>query len=283
MVWLSASMAPAQDKVFGWRPANLESLQLNPAQTHSGRVYHPSPDGGDIHVGIEAQQPVTVAMAYEDDWKNATQHPERMYALDFRCVRQHVVNTLYECHMPSARPMILLVRDERAREGAILSGVGAVLGRGVDPKILASPNVVSIQYHRWACVENCREPEFQWIVLAKEKYKVTTIPKIYNLLTPERDGQQLSIRIKGGQPMTVAVLPTSVADQLYENPGSLNSALSKTTCKQRGVEKLSFECTFNLADGPQAIVVVPDQQNPPRKKAEIELQTVKCVANCDLM
>jgi hypothetical protein len=280
---LSIASAGAQEKAFDWRPANLESVRLAAGDTFSGRVYRPAPDGGNIHVGIEARQPVTVAMTWADDWNRATQDPERMYELDFLCVREHVVNTIYECHLPSARPMILLVRDERKSHEAIVTGVGAVLGRGVDPRIFATPNGATIQYYSWACVENCREPEFQWTVLAREKYKVTTAPKVYNLLTPERDGQQLSIRIKASQPMTIAVLPMSVADGMYENGESLNSALSKTACKQRGIEKLSFECTFNLADGPQAIVVAPDEKNPPHKKAEIELQTVKCVANCDLM
>ena len=278
------STATAQDKTFDWRPANLETLRLDPAETFGGRVYHPGADGGNIHVGIEARQPVTVALTWEDDWNNAAHHPERLYELDFRCVREHVVNTMYECHLPSARPMILLIRDERkGTGGAILSGVGAVIGHGVNPRIFAAPNGVSVQYYKWACIENCREAQFQWTVLAKEKYKTSTNPKIYNLLTPERDGQQLSIRIKASQPMTVAVLPSTVADELFEHPGSLNSLMSKTSCKQRGIEKLTFECSFNYADGPQAVVVMPDGNNPPSKKTEIELQTVKCVANCDLM
>ena len=239
IAFLSMATAAAQDKTFDWRPANLESLRLTSAETFSGRVYRPGADGGNIHVIIEARQPVTVAMAWADEWDSAKQHPERMYELEFLCVREHVVNTLYECHLPSARPMILLVRDERKSNQAVLTGIGAVLGRGVDPRILATPNGVTIQYYRWACVQNCREPEFQWTILAKEKYKVTTVPKIYSLLTPERDGQQLSIRLKASQPMTIAVLPASVADQLSDSVESLNSALSQTACKQRGIEKLS--------------------------------------------
>jgi predicted metal-binding protein len=46
---------------------------------------------------------------------------------------------------------------------------------------------------------------------------------------------------------------------------------------------LKFERAFNAADGPQTVVVVPELSAavPAHKKAEIELQTVKCVANCD--
>ena len=113
IAWISIVTAFAQDKSFDWRPANLESLRLVSGETYAGRTYRPGSDGGAIHVVIGARQPVTVAMTWEDDWNNATKHPERMYELDFLCVREHVVNTLYECHLPSARPMILLVRDER--------------------------------------------------------------------------------------------------------------------------------------------------------------------------
>jgi hypothetical protein len=43
---------------------------------------------------------------------------------------------------------------------------------------------------------------------------------------------------------------------------------------------MNFDCQFNLSDGPQSLIAVPDSPNPGHKKAEIELQTVKCVANC---
>jgi hypothetical protein len=44
---------------------------------------------------------------------------------------------------------------------------------------------------------------------------------------------------------------------------------------------LTFQCTFNAADGPQALVVRPESlEKIPHKKAEIEMLAVKCVANC---
>jgi hypothetical protein len=36
-------------------------------------------------------------------------------------------------------------------------------------------------------------------------------------------------------------------------------------------------------DGRQSLLVVPDEGKIPHKKAEIELQTVRCSANCDLL
>jgi hypothetical protein len=82
--------------------------------------------------------------------------------------------------------------------------------------------------------------------------------------------------------MTIAVLPSKAADQVYDNPSTLRSELDNTSCKQRGVQSMTFDCSFNVADGPQSIIIMPDAGASSRKKAEIELQTVKCIANCDV-
>jgi hypothetical protein len=81
--------------------------------------------------------------------------------------------------------------------------------------------------------------------------------------------------------MAVAMLPSQVADQLHAQPDALESALQKNSCQQRGVQNLQFQCTFNSQDGPQSLIVVPEiTSNVPHKRAEIEMQAVKCVANC---
>jgi hypothetical protein len=50
------------------------------------------------------------------------------------------------------------------------------------------------------------------------------------------------------------------------------------------VQSLSFDCQVNLADGRQSLVVVPEGQGKvPHKKAEIEMQSQQCSANCDLL
>ena len=282
LVCVFAGLAAAQDRQFGWVRANAEYVQLDPADAHSGRVYRPSAEGGNIHVGIEATRPLTVAMAWADDWNYAQQHPEAMANVEFRCLREHVTSTVYECHLPGGRPMVLLTRDERTSNHALIRGIDAVIGHGGTHGFI-SPNEVHIQYYSWSCVENCLEAEYQWFRLVKEKYEVTPAAKVYSLLTPERDGQQVNIRIKAPLPMTVAMLPVRLADQVYGDPQSLNTALAQTTCKQRGVQTLTFDCTFNKADGPQSLVIVPDIAVRNRKKAEIEFQAVKCARNCWLM
>jgi len=83
--------------------------------------------------------------------------------------------------------------------------------------------------------------------------------------------------------MLVAVLPSSVANQLHGKPEMLEPALEKTPCQQRGVQSQTFQCTFNAADGPQSLIVVPeDIDKVPHKKAEVEFFASKCVANCAL-
>jgi hypothetical protein len=52
--------------------------QLDPADYHTGRVYHPAPEGGNNYVDIEARQPVTIAMVWSDEWNNAAQRSELM-------------------------------------------------------------------------------------------------------------------------------------------------------------------------------------------------------------
>ena len=134
LAFLSFALAApsyAQQRVFDWTRANDESVQLDPADYHTGRVYHPAPEGGNIHVDIEARQPVTIAMVWSDEWNNALQHPELMRQLEFRCLREHVVSTTYECHLPSDRPMVLVIHDDRTPNRAIVSGIGAVWGHNV--------------------------------------------------------------------------------------------------------------------------------------------------------
>jgi hypothetical protein len=270
----------AQDRVFDWQRASDEIVQLDPTNVHTGRVYHAGSEGGNMHIDIHARRPVTVAMVWADQWNAAMQHPEAQGNLEFRCLREHVLDTTYECHLPSDRPMLLTIRDERTPDRVVLQGIEAIWHKSSGQFI--SPNDVDITYYSWVCVQNCVQPEFQWFRLVKEKYEITTVPKIYSILTPERDGQPVNLRVKAPVPVTIALLPSQLADQVYDHPETLSSALSQTSCKQRGVQSLTFDCTVNLADGPQSLIVVP-ASSPNHKKAEIELQAVKCVNHCELM
>ena len=289
-----------QQRVFNWLPANDETVLLDPANYHTARTYHPGPNGGNIHVDIKSQKPVTIFLTSAEEWNEALQHPEAIVRLRQLCLREHVIETTYLCDLPP-EPMTLIVRDERnSLDRAVFAGLGAVLdphdkvdraigvgiatvltGQGPVTRRFVSPNDVHIQYYRWDCVENCIQPEFQWIRQVKEKYELTSFLKVYGGYRPGHDGEQVSVKIKSPVPMVVAMLPSNVADQLHGKPDTLESALEKNSCQQRGVQSLQFQCTFNVADGPQSLIVVPESTSSvPHKKAEIEFLAAKCVANC---
>ena len=254
---------------------------MEPASLHAGRVYHPAAGGGNLHVGIESAYPISVAMAWADEWSNAMQHPEAPANFSLICVKEHVTSGIYECHLPSERPMIITFHDERRPEKPVVATIGAILGPGVRQFI--SPNDLHIQYYSWNCVDNCILPEFHWRRILNEKYEVTRAPKVYSLMTPDHDGQELSVKIKSPIPLTVALLPSHLADQVYDKTVSLADALGQTGCKERGVQSMSFHCTFNVANGPQTLFVLPDIDFSGHKKAGVEVNTVECVGHCELL
>jgi len=278
-----AATATAQDnRVFDWTPANSETIPLEPASMHAGRTYRPAAGGGNMHVRIESDYPVTVAMTWADAWNTSMQHPDAPVNFEFLCVKEHVTSTTYECHLPSERPMVITFRDERLPQKPTVTAIGVILGPGAQ-RLITSSNDLHIQYYSWSCVNNCIQPDFEWRRILNEKYEVTTAPKVYSLMTPDHDGQELSVKIKSPIPLTVALLPSRLADQVYDKSVSLTDALSQTGCKERGVQSMNFNCTFNVANGTQTLFIAPDITISGHKKANVEVHTVKCVDHCDLL
>jgi len=228
-------------------------------------------------------------------------------------MREHVVKTTYLFDLPG-EPMTLVVRDDRGssgraafaglgevlkRDSAVMSTaagnvVGSAVGTGLGlakifkeerpaTRHFVSPNDVHIQYYRWACISKCFPPEFQWIQQVKEKYELTGFLKVYGGYAPDRDGEVVSIKIKAPSPMLVALVPSSVANQLHARPEMLEPALEKNSCQQRSVQSQTFQCTFNSADGPQSLIVVPEAgEKVKHKKVEVEFFASKCVEHCAL-
>lgn len=282
LVCAFATIATAQDnRVFDWTPANSETIPMEPASLHAGRIYHPEAGGGNLHVGIESRYPVTVAMAWADEWNTAMQHPDAPVNFEFLCIKEHVTSTVYECHLPSERPMIITFHDERRPQKPVIATIGVILGPGARPFIPTDD--VHIQYYSWSCVDNCVLPEFQWRRILNEKYDVTPVPKVYSLMTPDHDDQKLSVKIKSPVPMTVALMPSHLADQVYDKTVSLTDALDQTGCKERGVQSMTFNCSFNVANGTQTLLILPDITFSGHKKANVEVNTVKCVEHCYLL
>jgi hypothetical protein len=297
------SFGQQPERVFNWLPGNQEDVRLDPANYHAGQTYHASGDGGNMQVDIKSELPVTIFLARSEEWNGAVQHPESLNNLQQLCAREHVVETRYSCFVPPVG-MTLIIRDERySPDHAVFAGLGAVLdpnnrveravgagiavvmaGRESATRRFKAPNDVHIQYFRWLCVDKCVQPEFRWTWQVKEKYLLTSFLKVYGGFTPDHDGSQVSIKIKSPVPMVVAMLPSDIANQLHAKPEMFEPALEKNPCQQRGVQSLEFQCTFNLADGPQSLIVAPESTDRvPHKKAEIEMQFVKCVENCELL
>jgi hypothetical protein len=47
---------------------------------------------------------------------------------------------------------------------------------------------------------------------------------------------------------------------------------------------MAFECKFDVSDGPQSLIVVPEANgHVPHKNAEIEMSAAQCVANCEML
>jgi len=276
-----ATVSSAQDnRVFDWTPANNETIPLEPASLHAGRVYHPAAGGGNMHVQIDSRYPVTVAMVWADEWTAAMQTPSAPPTFStFLCLKEHVTNSLYECHLPSERPMIITFHDERKPQRPIVSTIGAVLG----PQVRISPNDLHIQYFSWSCVNNCVLPCFGWRRILNEKYEITSVPKVYSLMTPDHDGQELNVKIKSPIPLTVALVPSHLADQVYDKTVSLTAALDQTGCKERGVQSMSFHCSFNVANGTQTLLILPEMEFSGHKKATVEASTEKCIDHCELL
>ena len=307
---------PPQPKVFNWVASQNETVRLDPANYYANHTFNPGPQGGNIQVDIDARYPVTLAMVDSSAWQQATQQPtaaRNLSNLTYNCVQQHAVRTTYTCHMGGFWSQVLVISDERQEQhdrdgdhdrdadrdrdygqgyGMVSSNAGpsvfptsvrgAALTDRDEGRRWESPNDVRIQYYSWNCVQACDQPDFGWVRQVKEKYQLTKVLKVYNGLTPDHDGTQVSIRVKSPVPMAVAVLPSSVAGQLYAKPDMFDSAVSQSSCQQRGVQSSTFQCTLNLADGSQSLVLLPESgaDIPKKKKAEVEVQAVKCIDNC---
>src|ERR1017187_10627480 len=95
-----AANSHAQNPVV-WTAANSETIPLEPASLHAGRVYYPAVGGGDMHVQIDSRYPVTVAMAWADEWNAAMQPPPAPPNFGFLRLEAHVTPGISSCHLPN--------------------------------------------------------------------------------------------------------------------------------------------------------------------------------------
>jgi hypothetical protein len=178
--------------------------------------------------------------------------------------------------------MTLVVHDERSSPQTTVTSYSSTLSDHETVRDFISPNDIDIHYDRWACVENCSPPRYQWRPELKQNYQLSSQTKVYEGLIAERDGEPFSVRISSAVTMTVAIIPSRVAEQVRAKPETLAAALEGRSCVEKSVRSAAFECMFDVADGPQSFIAVPasDAKLPPNSKAEVEVLASVCVANC---
>ncbi|MGH9501981.1 MAG: hypothetical protein ACRD20_03935 [Terriglobales bacterium] len=290
-----ASQYPPPQKTYGWVPQGTDTYRLGPGAYNGIAQF--SPQGWEamrIRMDISARSPIMIGVATLQDWNNAVQDAELLRKLNYACVSTNVTRLNFSCDFYASNiARVVVVRDMRSwehrdrgdhmghMERPMVSGVGVPLAHMAYDSFLA--NEIRITPLHWGCTAYCDLPDpprFAWVRLRKEKYEITSAMKSYGPFTPEKDGDKVRIQVKTPFPMTVALVPSPLADELYDSRDHAHEILSKTSCKQYGVQKTTFDCTLQLSDGPQQLVLLPEVEIAKKKKAEVEISTVKCVANC---
>jgi len=283
LVAFTAICLQGQQKAFDWVSQTAQSFRIGPGY-HSGvAVYNPHGwEAIHVRLDIAARQPVSVGVVRLEDWNQAIRNPEQLSRLDYACLTEGVTRISFSCNFyASDVSRVVVVRDARSTERPIVSGIAAPFVRFGVNELFA--NDVRVTPFHWECVSNCDlpdPPQFAWVDLRREKYEITPAFKSYGPFVPERADDQMRIRVKAQVPMTVAVVPSNLADELYSHRERAREILSRSTCKQYGIQSSSFECTFQKDDGALQVVLLPEVEVRKKKKAEITISTVKCVANC---
>lgn len=283
IVALTAICLQGQQKAYDWVPQTAQSFRIGPGY-HSGvAVYNPHGwEAIHVRLDIATRQPVSVGVVRLEEWNQAIRNPDQLARLDYACLTEGVTRISFSCNFyASDISRVVVVRDARSTERPVVSGIAAPFVRFGMNELFA--NDVRVTTFHWECVNNCDlpdPPQFAWVDLRREKYEITPAFKSYGPFVPERADDQMRIRVKAQVPMTVAVVPSNLADELYAHRESAREILSRSTCKQYGIQSSSFDCTFQKDDGALQVVLLPEVEVRKKKKAEITISTVKCVANC---
>jgi hypothetical protein len=272
----------AQQKAFDWIAQKPNSFRIGPGY-HSGvAVYEPRGwEALHLRLDIDARQPVTVGVVRLEDWNHAVRNPGQLSRLDYACLTEEVTRISYSCNFyPSNTARVVVVRDARSTEHSVVTGVAApFVQNGLSA---GAANDVRVTPYRWECVSHCDlpdPPQFAWVE-QKEKYEITAEPKSYGPFTAGHDDDKLRIRVKAQAPITIAVLPGKLADELSAHPEQSHQILAQSACKQYAIESTTFDCTLQKPDGVMQVVVLPEAGTRKKKKAEITISSEQCVANC---
>jgi hypothetical protein len=292
---LLTQSANAQQKVFDWVAGGQEQVRLQP-----GMYYALGPfafqanflHAGTIKLGLRSPKPVFVGVVPEAAWNYVVQNPQTVAQLQYFCLKENVLQIEYDCPGLNTfdSPFVVVIHDltdPNAQLGRILLGG---LGLYLHSKTMverattegSTNNDVSISNYLWKCVQNCDLPVFAWREVVKEKFPIMGVTKSYGPFTPERNGDVMRISLNSPVPLAFATVSPEEAAMLREKPELFNSVAAKSRCQQRAVQKMNVTCTFSVSDGPQEIVVLPENgvSIPFNKKASFSVSLPRCVENC---
>ncbi len=281
---LTSAGLKAQQKSYDWIPQSANSFRIGPGY-HSGvAVYNPHGwEAVHVRLDIAARQPVSIGVVRLEDWNNAVHNPEMLPRLDYACLTEGVTHITYSCNFyASNTSRVVVVRDARPTQRPIVSGAAAPFVRYGVNELFA--NDVEVTPYHWGCVTNCAlpdPPQFAWVDVRKEKFEITPALKSYGPFTPERGDGKMRVRVKSPYPVTAALVSSSQADELYAHPDQAREILARSACKQYGVQSSTFDCPLQKDDGAMQVVVLPEVEITKKKKAEITISEVECVANCE--
>ncbi|MGE5323960.1 MAG: hypothetical protein ACM3SW_13910 [Actinomycetota bacterium] len=300
-IFACLASAYAQQKQYGWVPDNSNTFRMMPGAYNGIAVFNPHGwEAMHIRLDIDARDPVMIGVVPLDDWNKAVQDRELLHNLNYACLTQGVTRLNFSCDFyASYTSRVVVVRDmrywehrgHRERSGdrdgdgdddhPVVSGIGVPLAHMAFNEYFG--NDVHVTPYHWGCTAYCNlpdPPQFGWVDLRREKFQITPEMKSYGPFTPEKNNVKIRIYVKTPYPMTVAVVPSATVDDLYAHRDNAREILSKTACKEYGVQKTSFDCTLQMSDGPQQVVLLPEVEIRKKKKAHIEISTVRCIANC---
>jgi hypothetical protein len=280
---LTAASVQAQPKAFDWIAQSTSSYRIGPGY-HSGVAVY-APHGWEaihVRVDIDARRPVTVGVVRLEDWNKAVRNPGQLSRLDYACLTEEVMHISYSCNFyPSGIARVVVVRDARPTERNIITGAqSSFVQNGVSATFA---NDVRVTPYYWECVNHCDQPDPPQFagVEEKEKYEITPALKAFGPFTPARDEEKLRIHVKAQAPLTVALVPSNLADELSAHPEQAQEILARSSCKQYGIESITLDCTMQKHDGAMQVVLLPDAGTRKKKKAEVTISTEQCVANCE--
>jgi hypothetical protein len=259
----------AAAKEMGWVPVSRQNYRLEPGRWQAAGTYGPGPIH--LNIGVRAGSGVNLGLVRQKDLDHGIKSA-------MQCRAQGLVDSVFNCEFEATEPMVLLIQDQRLPGDALATAITGGWKRAAED--LTSSNVITLSQLEWGCVRGCH-PSYAWVNVSKEKFDLYPIAKTYGPITPDHDGNQVNVKMKSKQPMLLAILPVASADRLRANPAEAETLLAGAPCKQRAVEKADFTCRLNLQDGTQQVVLMAEPGIPvKKKKVEVHITMVRCVANC---